>query len=120
MNSMKMAWPLVPMVKYEPQFARAIGKWMLNNVNAARLFFPNEIPDGNQWLPEMKDYTHSLVAYEGLRYSDCYNKPSLKDVHPVALGDGPTGIRKIRKKPCLVCTAHHLWVLWVLLLIRRM
>jgi len=39
MNSMKMAWPLVPMVKYQPQFARAIGKWMLNNVNASRLFF---------------------------------------------------------------------------------
>lgn len=89
MNSMKMAWPLVPMVKYDPRFARAIGKWMLNNVNSARLFFPNEIPDRNQWLPEMKNYTHSLVAYEGLRYSDCYAKPILKDVHPVALGDGP-------------------------------
>jgi hypothetical protein len=89
MNSMKMAWPLVPMVKYQPQFARAIGKWMLNNVNAARLFFPNEIPDKNQWLPEMKNDTHSLVAYEGLRYEDCYGKPSLKKVHPVALGDGP-------------------------------
>jgi len=89
MNSMKMAWPLVPMVKYQPQFARAIGKWMLNNVNSTRLFFPNEIRDGNQWLPEMKNYTHSVVGYEGLRYSDCYNKPSLKDVHPVALGDGP-------------------------------
>ncbi len=89
MNSMKMAWPLVPTVKYQPQFARAIGKWMLNNVNAARLFFPNEISDKNQWLPEMKNYTRSVVAYEGLRYSDCYNKPALKDVHPVALGDGP-------------------------------
>lgn len=89
MNSMKMAWPLVPMVKYQPQFARSIGKWMLNNVNAARLFFPNEISDKNQWLPEMKNYTRSVVAYEGLRYSDCYNKPALKDVHPVALGDGP-------------------------------
>jgi hypothetical protein len=89
MNSMKMAWPLVSMVKYQPQFARAIGKWMLNNVNAARLFFPNEIADKNQWLPEMKDYTNSLVAYEGLRYEDCYGKPELKNVHPVALGDGP-------------------------------
>ena len=89
MNSMKMAWPLVPMVKYDPRFARAIGKWMLNNVNAARLFFPNEIPVGNQWLPEMKTYTNSVFAYEGLRYSDCYNKPELKEVHPVALGDGP-------------------------------
>lgn len=89
MNSMKMAWPLVPMVKYEPRFARAIGKWMLNNVNASRLFFPNEIDDQHQWLPEMKDYTKSIVAYEGLRFEDCYNKPELKGVHPVALGDGP-------------------------------
>jgi hypothetical protein len=89
MNSMKMALPLVPMVKYDPSFARAIGKWMLNNVNSARLFFPDQIPEGNQWLPEMKNYTHSAVAYEGLRYSDCYKKPALKDVHPVALGDGP-------------------------------
>lgn len=89
MNSMKMAMPLVPMVKYEPRFARAIGKWMLNNVNAARLFFPNEIDDKHQWLPEMKDYTSSIVAYEGLRYEDAYDKPSLRGLHPVALGDGP-------------------------------
>ncbi len=89
MNSMKMAWPLVPMVKYEPEYAEAIGKWMLNNVNAARLFFPDQISDKNQWLPEMKNYTRSIVAYEGLRYQDCYNKPELKGMHPVALGDGP-------------------------------
>lgn len=89
MNSMKMAWPLVPMVKYDPRFAKAIGKWMLNNVNASRLFFPNEIDDQHQWLPEMKDYTKSIVAYEGLRFEDCYSKPELKGVHPVALGDGP-------------------------------
>lgn len=89
MNSMKMAWPLVPLVKYQPQYARAIGKWMLNNVNASRLFFPNEIPEKNQWLPGMQAYTNALVAYEGLRYEDSYGKPSLKNVHPVALGDGP-------------------------------
>jgi len=89
MNSIKVAWPLVPLVKYEPQFASAIGKWMLNNVNACRLFFPDEIEDGNQWLPEMKNLTNSVVAYEGLRYEDLYQKPELKGVHPVALGDGP-------------------------------
>lgn len=89
MNSMKMAWPLVPMVKYQPQFARAIGKWMLNNVNAARLFFPDEIEDAHQWLPEMKNLTRNIIAYEGLCYSDVYNRPSLNGVTPVALGDGP-------------------------------
>jgi hypothetical protein len=89
MNSIKTAWPLVPLVKYEPQFASAIGKWMLNNVNACRLFFPDEIEDSNQWLPEMKNLTNSIVAYEGLRYEDMYHKPELESVHPVALGDGP-------------------------------
>lgn len=89
MNSIKMAMPLVPMVKYEPQFAKAIGKWMLNNVNASRLFYPDEIADENQWLPEMKEITNSIVAYEGLRFTDIYEKPELEGVSPVALGDGP-------------------------------
>ncbi len=89
MNSIKMAWPLVPMVKYEPQYARAIGKWMLNNANACRLFFPYEIDDAHQWLPEMKNITGGTVSYEGLRKADDYGKESLKGVSPVAIGDGP-------------------------------
>ena len=89
MNSIKVAMPLVPMVKYEPQFARAISKWMLNNVNASRLFFPDEIPDDNQWLPGMQNFTNSIIAYEGLRYEDDLNNPRLVGVHPVAMGDGP-------------------------------
>jgi len=89
MNSIKVAMSLVPMVKYEPQFARAIGKWMLNNVNASRLFYPDEIPDDNQWLPGMQSFTNSIIAYEGLRYEDDLNNPRLVGVHPVAMGDGP-------------------------------
>ncbi len=89
MNSIKMAWPMVPLVKYEPQYARAVGKWMLNNVNACRLFFPTEIDDAHQWLPEMKNITGGAVSYEGLRKADDYGKVSLKGVSPVAIGDGP-------------------------------
>ena len=89
MNSVKLTWPLVPMVKYEPQFATAIGKWMLNNVNACRLFYPGEIDDEHQWLPEMKGLTDNNIAYEGLRKTDCYGKESLKGIEPVALGDRP-------------------------------
>ena len=89
MNSVKLTWPLVPMVKYEPQFATAIGKWMLNNVNACRLFYPGEIDDEHQWLPEMKGLTDNNIAYERLRKTDCYGKESLKGIEPVALGDGP-------------------------------
>ncbi|MEP0366311.1 MAG: hypothetical protein ABJN36_03015 [Cyclobacteriaceae bacterium] len=89
MNTHSMAWPLVPMVKYDPSFARAIGKWMLNASNAARLFYPYEIDNEHQWLPEKKVITKNVIAYEGLRKTDAYGKESLKGVEPVALGDGP-------------------------------
>ena len=90
MNSIDVAWPFVPMVKYQPQYARAIGKWMLNNVNSCRLFFPDQIPDSLQCLPGMQDYTGSVIAYEGLRYEDDrYMKEEHAGKHPIALGDGP-------------------------------
>lgn len=89
MNSVKLTWPLVPMVKYEPQYARAIGKWMLNLANACRFFYPTEMDDEHQWLPEMKNLTDGNIAYEGLRKQDDYGKKELTGVSPVALGDGP-------------------------------
>lgn len=89
MNSVVLAWPLVPMVKYEPQYAKAIGKYMLNAVNASRLFYPDEVDPQHQWLPELKDLTNGIIGYEGIRKVDDYRKPSLIGVTPVATGDGP-------------------------------
>lgn len=89
MNTQSMAWPLVAMVRYQPQFARSIGKWMLNASNSSRLFYPYEIDDNHQWLPELRKITKNVIAYEGLRKKDVYGKESLKGVEPVALGDAP-------------------------------
>lgn len=89
MNSVAMAWPLVPLVKYEPQYARAIGKYMLNVVNASRLFYPDQVDNEHQWLPEFKNLTHGIIGYEGVRKFDDYNKAVLKGVTPVSIGDGP-------------------------------
>ncbi len=90
MNSFDLAWPLVPMVRYDNHYANAIGKWMLNVTNAARLMYPYEIDDEHQWLPEKKEITKNVIAYEGLRKVDyTYKKASLEGVSPVALGDGP-------------------------------
>ncbi len=89
MNTFDMAWPLVPMVRYAPQYAETIGKWMLNAANAARLFYPNEIPAGHQYLPEKKNVTRNLVGYEGLKKTDHLGKAELDGVSPVATGDGP-------------------------------
>lgn len=92
MNTFDMAWALVPMVKYNPQYAKTIGKWMLNTANATRLFYPYEIPDENQWLPELKKITKNVIAYEGVKKIDAYGKEALKGVSPVALGDGPNWV----------------------------
>jgi hypothetical protein len=92
MNSFDMAWPLLPMVKYEPEYARTIGKWILNTANATRLFYAYEIPDENQWLPELKGITKNVIGYEGVKKIDAYNKESLIGVSPVALGDGPNWV----------------------------
>ena len=89
MNSVAMAWPLLPLVKYEPQYARAIGKYMLNVVNASRLFYPDQIEEKYQWLPQLKDITNGIIGYEGLRKTDDMNNPALKGISPVAIGDGP-------------------------------
>jgi hypothetical protein len=89
MNSVAMAWPLVPLVKYEPQYAHAIGKYMLNAVNASRLFYPDQIDEKHQWLPQIKDITNGIIGYEGLRKTDDLNNPALKGASPVAIGDGP-------------------------------
>lgn len=93
MNSFDLAWPLVPMVKYDNRYATTVGKWMLNVTNSARLFYPYEIDDKNQWLPEKKDITKNVIAYEGLRKADDYGKEILKGVSPVAIGDGPKWVK---------------------------
>jgi len=89
MNSVAMAWPLVPLVKYEPQYARSIGKYMLNVVNASRLFYPDQVDDAHQFLPDLKDITHGIIGYEGVRKSDDYGKKELFGISPVSTGDGP-------------------------------
>jgi hypothetical protein len=89
MNSFAMAWPLVPMVKYDKRYASAMGKWMVNVTNAARLCYPYEIDDQHQWLPAKKELSKNVIAYEGIRKSDDYGKAELKGVTPVAIGDGP-------------------------------
>jgi hypothetical protein len=55
---------LAPLVKYEPQYAVAMGRWMLNAANAMRLFYGNYAP--NQSNPGWSQ--QSLVSYEGLKY----------------------------------------------------
>jgi hypothetical protein len=61
----------------------------LNAVNASRLFYPDQIAEKNQWLPQLRDLTNGIIGYEGLRKTDDLNNPALKGITPVAIGDGP-------------------------------
>jgi hypothetical protein len=63
-----MAWPLVPLVRYDARFARSIGKWMLNAANAARLLYPAAHPPARQSCPGWKGDPNNVIAYEGLSH----------------------------------------------------
>ncbi|MGZ3847518.1 MAG: hypothetical protein ACXVKI_00240 [Flavisolibacter sp.] len=88
MNTYDAAWPLVPMVRYDQSYANAIGKWMLNAANAARLFYPQYMPKDHQTIPSLADETKGVIAYEGIIKNSSYKEhENLKG--PVAQGDGP-------------------------------
>jgi hypothetical protein len=89
MNTFDAAWPLVPLLKYQPQYANAIGKWMLNAVNAARFFYPQYIPPHHQTLPEEAGVTKSVIGYEGIAKASTYDSLYTELQAPVAQGDGP-------------------------------
>lgn len=88
MNTYDAAWPLVPMVRYDQSYANAIGKWMLNAANAARLFYPQYMPDDHETIPELESVTKGVIGYEGMiKQSGYKTHEHLKG--PVAQGDGP-------------------------------
>lgn len=89
MNTFDAAWPLLPLVRYDPAYANAIGKWMLNAVNASRLFYPQYIPREHQTLPDSAEVTKGVIAYEGIAMASTFDT-LYKDLKaPVAQGDGP-------------------------------
>jgi hypothetical protein len=51
------------------------------------LFYPNEIPDEHQTIPEEKEYTKGVIAYEGLIKKAHYEQYENIEA-PVAIGDG--------------------------------
>lgn len=92
MNTYDQAWPLVPMVRYDASYAAAIGKWMLNAANAAKLFYPQYMPKAHQTLPEMSDVTKGVIAYEGIIKKSVFTETEHLAA-PVAIGDGPLWVK---------------------------
>jgi hypothetical protein len=69
LNGVQQATALVPMLRYDKRFARAIGKWMLNLTNATRLFYPgfltSSLQDASDWS-NLYD-ADRVIGYEALR-----------------------------------------------------
>ena len=86
MDTYDMAWPIVPLVRYDQAYANMVGIWMLNAANVSRLFYPQYMPESHQSLYSMRSMTKDVVAYEGIIKNSNAN-PQLSP--PVAQGDGP-------------------------------
>ena len=85
MNTFEQIGALLPLVRYDSRFAAAIGKWVLNAANAARLFYTDYLPDSNQdgaaWAHQYDP--NSLIAHESMHQFD----PANMSISPFATGD---------------------------------
>lgn len=77
MNTFEHVGALVPLVRYDDRFANAVGKWVLNAANAARLFYTKYLPDNNQDSEEWAHQydPHSYMGYEAIRQSKYGQSP---------------------------------------------
>jgi len=67
MNTFNLALPMMPLPRYDARFARAVGKWMLNAVVNARLFYPDGLPPERQSGHHWREVTAGALPYEGVR-----------------------------------------------------
>ncbi|MBK7373750.1 MAG: T9SS type A sorting domain-containing protein [Saprospiraceae bacterium] len=86
LNGVQQAAALVPMVRYDKRFSKAIGKWVLNLANATRLFYPGYLPaslqDASDWSALYDP--NQVIGYEALRQK-------LNGLSPVSTGDALKG-----------------------------
>lgn len=82
LNGVQQAAALVPMVRYDKRFARAIGKWVLNLSNATRLYYPGFLPanlqDASAW--SAANDPQQAMGYEALRQK-------FQNLSPYSTGD---------------------------------
>ncbi len=86
LNGVQQAGALVPLVRYDKQFARTVGKWMLNVANATRLMYPGFLPSHLQDADAWSDVNDpdAVMGYEALR-------EQWQGMRPFATGDAHKG-----------------------------
>jgi len=69
MNSYSAAGIIIPAVRYEPQYARLLGRWLLQLAANANLFYPNTLPTNMQSSAAWVQQTGvQSISYEGVRH----------------------------------------------------
>lgn len=112
MNTFTQAAALVPIVKYNPSYAKTIGKWLLHLANASRLFYGDEHPLDRQTSAIWKGDPDHVICYEGVRKNlDNGNgfsvfKGVLATEGPYAVGDQV----KTLKSNTDICPYGSAWV----------
>jgi hypothetical protein len=88
MNSYTAAGIITPVVRYEPQYARLIGRWLLHVAANANLFYPTTLPSNMQSSADWVQQTGVQgVSYEGVRH--------LGPTTPYATGDATSPIQDL-------------------------
>ena len=88
MNSFAAAGIIAPVVRYQPQFARLLGRWLLHVAANANLFYPDTLPTNMQSSAAWPQQTGvTSVSYEGVRH--------LGATTPYATGDATEPIQDL-------------------------
>jgi hypothetical protein len=88
MNSYTAAGLITPVARYEPQYGRLLGRWLLHVAANANLFYPDTLPTNMQssaaWVQQTGVKT---ISYEGVRH--------LGTTTPYATGDAASPIQDL-------------------------
>jgi hypothetical protein len=86
MNSYAAAGIIAPVVRYEPQYGRLLGRWLLHAAANANLFYPSTLPatmqSSSAWVRQTGVQS---ISYEGVR--------NLGATTPYATGDATAPIQ---------------------------
>ena len=88
MNTYTAAGAIAPVVRYEPQYARLLGRWLLHVAANANLFYPSTLPTNMQSSAAWVQQTGvRSISYEGVR--------RLGATTPYATGDAAAPIQDL-------------------------
>jgi hypothetical protein len=75
MNTFDAISTLLPMVRYDSRYAKAIGRWMTNVASNTRYFYPDQVPAEKQSDYYWKEDKDHVIAYEGIQH---YSKEGIE------------------------------------------